>query len=149
MDIKEFKKLFSKVAIANGFTAAYGGWFRESPESVVVLDLQKSNFGNYVELNIKVFVQGLFGTHHTRNKEMVKALTGDVFFRPPELYRGALDLDDVIPNERKAAIKRLFHEFVMPITADALSRAGLGTLAARGSVHVLPAVRRELGMPSD
>ena len=150
MDAREFKELFSDVAIANGFAAAHGGWFRESPECVVVLDLQKSNFGNYFELNIKVFVQGLFGHRYTRTKQMVKNLPGDVFLRPPARHKLSLDLDSVgSRDEGRAALEGLFQDFVTPTTVDALSRTGLVSLSARGLVHLLPAVRRELQTASD
>jgi hypothetical protein len=150
MDAKEFKELFSDVAIVNGFASAHGGWFRESTESIVVLDLQKSNFGNYFELNIKIFVQGLFGNRYTRTKKLVKRSTGDIFLRPPDLYKVALDLDVVKSrDERKAALEVLFREFLAPTTTDALSRAGIASLGARGLVHLLPAVRRELDTPLD
>jgi len=47
MENKEFKKLFDIIARNHGFESAFGGWFKESNECIVVLDLQKSNFGNY------------------------------------------------------------------------------------------------------
>jgi hypothetical protein len=147
VDTQHFRKLFSKVAVANDFVGAHGGWFRESPECVIVLDLQKSNFGGYFELNIKVFVQGLFNDRYSRSKEMVKRLTGDVFLRPPDRFRAALDLDEPISHDERArAIEALFSEFIRPITDDALTRAGLMSLAARGLVYLLPAVRKELGV---
>ena len=61
MESKDFRKLFNEIAKNNGFEPAFGGWFKESDECIVALYLQKSNFGNYYELNIKTFVQGLFG----------------------------------------------------------------------------------------
>jgi Domain of unknown function (DUF4304) len=145
IDAQQFKKLFSEVAVARDFVWDHGGWFRESPECVIVLDLQKSDFGNYFELNIKIFVQGLFNDHYSRSKEMVKRLTGDVFLRPPSRFRPVLDLDEPMTrDERARAIEALFNEFVTPISADALTRAGLITLAARELVHLLPAVRKQL-----
>lgn len=145
MDTKEFKRLFGEVAAANGFVAAYGGWFQGSPECVVVLDLQKSNYGNYYELNVKVFVQGLFGEHHGRTKEMVKRHTGDVFRRQPKDYDPPLDLDSGLSyDERKAAIQALFSNFLVPFASEALSRAGIFSLAERGEIYLLPAVRKEL-----
>ena len=72
-DIAEFKQLFSEVAVAHQFVRDHGGWFRESPECIVVLNLQRSNFGRYFELNVKVFVRGLFGESRARAKDMVKS----------------------------------------------------------------------------
>jgi uncharacterized protein DUF4304 len=148
MEAKQFKKLFSEVAIANGFTWAHGGWFQESPECVVVLDLQKSNFGSHFELNLKVFIQGLFGRRYVQSKALVKKDTGDVFRRPPERYTSGLDLSlRVSDAERRDVLDALFREFVNPTAADALSREGLKSLEARGAVCLLPAVRQELNLP--
>lgn len=147
MDSPQFRSAFSEIAAAHEFLAAHGGWFRESAECVVVLDLQKSNFGNYFDLNVKVFVQGLSDNRYTRGKEMVKKLTGDVFRRPPDRFQPALDLDRPFTrDERARSIEALFNEFVGPFAADALTRAGLASLATRGLVYLLPAVRAELGM---
>ena len=79
MDSKEFKNLFDTVAKANDFERAFGGWFKESSESIIVLDLQKSNFGDYYELNIKIFVQGIFGNKYTKSRDLVRKHTGDIF----------------------------------------------------------------------
>ncbi len=142
---QQFKQLFSEVAVARDFAWNHGGWFRESTECVVVLDLQKSSFGNYFELNIKIFVQGLFNEHYSRSKEMVKSLPGDVFRRSPSHFRPALDLDErMTHDERTDAIGRLFNEFITPFSVEALTRAGLVSLAARGLVYLLPAVRTQL-----
>lgn len=150
MDVKEFKELFSNVAIANGFSAAHGGWFQESTECVVDLDLQKSAFGNYFELNIKIFVQGLFGQRYTRTKEMVKKLPGDVFLRPPDRHKLSLDLERVgSRDDCRRALESLFQDFVTPRATDALSRTGLVSLNACGLVHLLPAVRRELQISTE
>lgn len=50
MENKEFKKMFNEVAKSYGFESSFGGWFKDSAEGIVVLDLQKSNFGNYFEM---------------------------------------------------------------------------------------------------
>jgi len=149
VETKQFKKLFSEIAIANGFTRAHGGWFQESPECVVVLDLQKSNFGNYFELNLKVFIQGLFGRRYVQSKNLVKKDTGDVFGRPPERHTNALDLSlSMSGAERHEVLEALFREFVNPTAVDALSREGLKSLESRGAVYLLPAVRHELNLPN-
>lgn len=49
-------------------------------------------------------------------------------------------------DKRARSIEALFNEFVGPFAVDALTRSGLASLAARGVVYLLPAVRVELGM---
>jgi hypothetical protein len=89
MKSKEFKKLFGEVAKSNKFESAFGGWFKDSTESTIVLDLQKSNFGDYYELNIKIFVQGMFGNNYSRSKNLVKRDVGNIFRRQPPEYKSA------------------------------------------------------------
>lgn len=40
MDSKEFKNLFDTIATGNGFEKAFGGWFTDSTECIIALDLQ-------------------------------------------------------------------------------------------------------------
>ena len=145
METKDFKALFSAVAAQNGFLSAFGGWFAESPECIIALDLQKSNYGNYFELNFKVYVQGMFGNTYTKSKDLLKKGTGDVFTRPSNQFRDALNLDgptDQLERERKLAA--LFTEFVVPIATQARTRSGLRALGVSGKVFLLPAVESEL-----
>lgn len=145
MDTKELKRLFGQVAAAHGFAADHGGWFQGTKECVIVLDLQKSNYANRYELNVKVFVQGMFGEQYGRTKQMVKRHMGSLFTRPPGSYKPTLNLDSTLSyEERKASLEVLFRDFIVPFTTEALSREGIFRLAARDEVLLLPAVRKEL-----
>ncbi len=53
MNSKEFKSLFGKIAKENDFLQAFGGWYKESPECIAILELQKSKYGDYYMLNVK------------------------------------------------------------------------------------------------
>ncbi|MBX3739326.1 MAG: hypothetical protein KF715_21740 [Candidatus Didemnitutus sp.] len=145
METKNFKALFSAVAEQNGFTSAFGGWFADSPECIIALDLQKSNFGNYLELNLKIYVQGMFGNTYVKNKDLLKKSTGDVFTRPPDKFRDALDLGCPMDGqERERKLAALFAEFVVPIATRARTRSGLQVLGLEAKVFLLPAVENEL-----
>jgi hypothetical protein len=148
MNTKEFKVIFAEVAEAGGFKNAFDGWFKESSECIVVLHLQKSNFGSYFELNIKIFIQGLFGKTYTHEKQMVKNLPGDVFWRPPDIYKLAFDLntEQNIDSRRKILIK-LFEQFIIPTTEMALTKSGIINLKKMGMVYLLPAVESRLIRP--
>ena len=105
MENKEFKNLFNETAKKNGFASAFGGWFKESNECIAALYLQKSNYGNYYELNIKVFIQGIFGEHYKKSKELKHAVS-DILGRQPEEYRDVFDLDSLIEDAiRKKKIR--------------------------------------------
>lgn len=145
MDSKEFKTVFGDVAKANGFSKAFGGWLKESIECITVLDLQKSNFGDYYELNIKIYIQGMFGNKYQKSKELVKKDTGDVFRRQPNEFNDVLDFDTSMDDEnRKERLEILFSEFMVPFTDKALSQLGIKELAEKGEVFLLPAVKERL-----
>ena len=145
MDSKEFKKIFDDIANKNGFEKAFGGWFRESDECINVLDLQKSNFGDYYELNIKIFVQSMFGNTYVKGKDLVKKYTGDIFTRQPDSYKDVFDFDNVMDDSnRKHRLEELFSEFIKPFTDKALSRKGLIELETQEKIFLLPVVKEEL-----
>jgi hypothetical protein len=56
MESNDFKSLFGSVAKDHGFREVHGGWCVELISALVALNLQRSNYGNYFELNIKVFL---------------------------------------------------------------------------------------------
>lgn len=134
MNTKEFKKLFGEVAKSHGFENAFGGWFKASPESIIVLDFQKSNYGDN------------YGNCYSRNKDLVKKDIGDVFTRQPSEYRAVFDFDEPMDDEkRKIGLAKLFSNFIVPFTDKALSKAGIKELADKGKINLLPAVKEELG----
>lgn len=147
MNFDAFKRLFGEVAAKYGFERAYGGWFIESPETMIVLDLQKSNYGEYSYLNIKIYVQSLFGNQYRREKKLVKTDVGDVFTRTPPQYDEIFNvdsLDDV--SDRVEALDQLFNEYVQPIAKLAATRSGIFELERKGQVYLLPAVKEALLM---
>lgn len=147
MDSNEFKANFGEVAKAYGFQRAFEGWFREFPEIIQVLDLQKSNYGNFYYLNIKLYIQDVFGTRYVKSKNLVKNDSGDVFLRQPEMYNKFFDLElDLQPHERQEGIDSMFTQFLSPIFEKACSREGIITLNRSGELYILPAVKKELGI---
>ncbi|RAW00764.1 hypothetical protein DQQ10_13330 [Pseudochryseolinea flava] len=131
MTDKQVKDTFNDVAKLKGFDSAFGGWFKESSECTVVLDLQKSNHGDIYLLNIKIFVQGMFAKNYPKSKDLVKKQVGNIFRRQPAEYDDVLKFntsstDDTIHRER---MNSFFEEFVTPFTNKALSKAGIRALA--------------------
>lgn len=146
MNSKEFKKMFGKIAKQYGFKAAFDGWFRESSECIVVLDLQKSNYGNFFYLNIKANIQGVFGKTHIISKYLIKNDIGDVSTRQPKEYDDIFDLDlQMMGDFRLDKLDRLFQEYIVPYTNQVLTKEGIEHLY-RGGMYLLPAVKEELGI---
>lgn len=143
MDSKDFKKLFGEAARLNGYKSAFGGWFKDSIESIVVLELQKSSFSNSNYLNIKVFIQGAFKKVYTPNKDLIKSSTGHIInqIRDKEF----LNLNNIMDDEkRKADLDKFFGDFIVPFTNKTLTKAGIKELAEQRKIFLLPAVKEEL-----
>lgn len=83
MEENEFKNVFGQLAEGFHFAKAFGGFLKESNECIVVLELQKSKYGKYYDINLKIFIQDLFGIQYQRNKDLVKKDIGTVFVTCP------------------------------------------------------------------
>lgn len=144
MDSKEFKKIFGEVAKSNSFESVFGGWFKGSAESIVVLELQKSSFANSNYLNVKIFIQGAFDRTYTPSKDLIISSMGHITnqIRDKEI----LDFDKPMNDEkRKEKLEQLFSEFIVPFSDKALSKSGIRELADKDEITLLPAVQAELG----
>jgi hypothetical protein len=109
------------------------------------INLQKSNFGNYFELNLKLFLgKGLPGTA-AESKKLVKSLSGDIFRRQPEEYREVFDLDAAVTlADRRDRLDKMFTELVDRIASAAASPFGLLRLRDQGVVYLLPMAEARL-----
>ena len=145
MDNKKFKQLFNDVARLYDFEQAYGAWFLESPECIVVLELQKSYFGNYYELNIKSFVQGAFDNHYVKSKDLAKKYMGNCFGRQPSEYNDIFDLEEDMEDEyRKERLEYFFKNFLAPLLPKLLSLSDLSKLPEYGDIFIPSAVKNEI-----
>lgn len=96
-------------------------------------------------MNIKVYVQGIFGNKYTKHKNLVKRESGDIFRRQPSDYNDVFDFDTQMNDgKREERLKNLFGEFIVPFTNKALSREGLKYLEVEEEISLLPAVKKEL-----
>ncbi len=144
MEVKEFKKLFGTIAEENGFTAKFGGWFKESSDCIVALDLQRSNFSALYYLNVDIFIQKLFGESYVIGKKLLRN-PGTIFRRQPNDFDAALDLSALMSNpERKEKIEALFKDFLVPFAEKALTLSGLKELAKKNEIFLLPRVKERL-----
>jgi len=145
METKEFKTMFGEVAASRGFVAGGGGWYRVLLMGLFVLALQKSNLGEYFELNLKLFLNQTVPKDAASLKKMTKSMSGDIFRRQPEQYRPAFDLESGINViERKRLLEVLFDEIVDQIAAGANAPSGLLRLREQGVIFLLPSVEAQL-----
>lgn len=141
----EFKKLFFEVAAQNGFSKEFEGIFVETQEVTIALDLQKSAHGRVFYLNIKLFVQGLFGKKYEKSKELVTKEIGNVFTREPQEYKEAFNLENSLSLEdRRVLLSRFFSSHFKEFIQESGTRKGILNLGSRQGIFILPAVRNAL-----
>lgn len=145
MESKDFKREFGNLAKSAGFKAAFGRWYKESTECIVVLELQKSNFGNYYQLLMKIFIQGAFGVHYAPDKELMKSSIGHVTINEPPKYTSVFDYDkQMVEGKRYMLLEELFENHIIPNTEMVMTKSGIRELATKGILYLLPAVKQEL-----
>lgn len=145
MNSKEYKVQFSNIACQKGFKKAFGGWFIENQECIMVLDLQKSNYGNYFEVNIKIYIQGIFNTQYFIGKHLIKNDTGDIFIRQPQEYSDVFNFEEnkLSDYERIVKTNLFFDKFLSPFIAKAMTVQGLKELEIEG-LFILPSIKIEM-----
>ncbi|BFO64665.1 DUF4304 domain-containing protein [Chryseobacterium sp. KCF3-3] len=142
MNSKEFKSLFGSIAKENDFLQAFGGWYKESPECIAVLELQKSKYGDYYMLNIKIFIQGSFDTNYSPTKELIKSPMGDI---GKQIMDDVLSFDKPMSDElRTERLKELFSNTIKPYVSKLMTKANIVDLESKGEIMVLSSVKKEL-----
>ncbi len=87
-------------------------------------------------MNVKIYIQGIFGTSYSKSKELVRD-TGDVFIRQPAEYKSVFDFDELMEEEkRKEKLEQLFSKFIVPFAEKALSKSGIKELAEKGGNYI-------------
>jgi hypothetical protein len=125
-DKKRFKDLFNEKAKHNGFFYAYGCWFKESNECILILELQKSNYSNLYYLNMKIFIQGANKRIYKINKDLIKNEIGHGFRRSDKEFDQYFNLDlDLEYHLREQGIELLFNKFLIPFTRKAMTLKGV------------------------
>ncbi|WP_353151445.1 DUF4304 domain-containing protein [Chryseobacterium sp.] len=145
MESKKFKTVFGEIAKENGFLKTNGGWYKETSECLSILELQKSKFGNYFQLNIKIFIQGVFDRTYKPDKDLIQQSLGHVNGSETENYKEVLNFDNTIEDEvRILKLNELFKNHIVPFTTKTSTRLGIQELESTGKVFILPLVKVEL-----
>jgi Domain of unknown function (DUF4304) len=143
LESKEFKNLFGQMAKTNGFSSAFGGWYKQSEECIAVLELQKSSYSDTYYLNTKIFIQGSFNTIYKLSKDLIKSPLGDIGNQITD--NPVFDFDEPMEDSvREEKLHDCFKNHIIPFTNKALTRAGIRKMAEAGETYLLPAVKEEL-----
>ncbi|SHH80932.1 protein of unknown function [Fibrobacter sp. UWCM] len=145
MNLKVLKRTFAEITKSIGLETKFGGFVKETEEVIIVLSFQKSNYSSQVYLNIKLYIQGVFGKNYQLSREMVVNDVGDVFRRAPKDYDQIFDLGfDLSDNERIEQLKAFVDEFLSGFIQQASTVKGIMLLAEQGELFLFPAVKSEL-----
>lgn len=145
MNLKVLKRTFAEITKSIGLETKFGGFVKETEEVIIVLSFQKSNYSSQVYLNIKLFIQGIFGKNYQISRDMVNNDVGDVFRRAPKDYDQIFDLGSDLPdNERIEYLKKFIDEFLSGFIQQTSTVKGIMLLAEQGELFLFPAVKSEL-----
>ena len=145
MNLKVLKRTFAEITKSIELETKFGGFVKETEEVIIVLLFQKSNYSSQVYLNIKLYIQGVFGKNYQLSREMVVNDVGDVFRRAPKDYDQIFDLGSDLPdNERIEYLKKFIDEFLSGFIQQASTVKGIMSLAEKGELFLFPAVKSEL-----
>lgn len=142
MDSKEFKIVFGEIAKENNYMKAFGGWYLESSECLAVLELQKSTYGDYYYLNIKIFIQGSFDRKYSPTKELIKKPIGNITW---QVIDDVLDFDKPMNDDlRKEKLKELFKVTIIPFVNKLMTKRSIIEAESKGEIKLLSSVKKEL-----
>ncbi|MBQ2552070.1 MAG: DUF4304 domain-containing protein [Treponema sp.] len=145
MNLKVLKRTFAEITKSIGLETKFGGFVKETEEVIIVLSFQKSNYSSQVYLNIKLYIQGVFGKNYLLSREMVVNDVGDVFRRAPKDYDEIFNLNtDLSDNERIEYLKKFIDEFLSGFIQQTSTVKGIMLLAEQGELFLFPAVKSEL-----
>ena len=145
MNLKVLKQSFAEITKSIGLETKFGGFVKETEEVIIVLSFQKSNYSSQGYLNIKLYIQGVFGKNYQLSREMVVNDVGDVFRRAPKDYDQIFDLGSDLPDsERNEYLKKFIDEFLSGFIQQTSTVKGIMLLAEQGELFLFPAVKSEL-----
>lgn len=142
---QEFKKIFTQVAKKYGLEKGDGGWYSESKETLVTLNLQKSNYSNLYYLNIKTYIHGIYNQEYEPNKYWIVNHPGIISTRQPNEYSYIFDLESTLSIiERENKLDIFFKDFLIPYISDSKSVKGILKLEKELNIYLFPELKLEL-----
>lgn len=147
MILKDLKYFFTEATKSVGFESKFGCFVKTTNEVIIVLSFQKSYYSSQVYLNIKLFIQGIFGKNYQLSREMVSNDVGDIFRRAPKDYDEIFNLSSDLPdNARIELLKTFVNDFLSRFVQQASTVKGIALLAEQGEVFLFPAVKKALSL---
>lgn len=125
MDHAELKRRVAEQFLSAGFHRKSGGWYKSGPDAILVMALQKSDFGNFFYLNVGVCIKALSdepfpkvnGCHVSMRADALLAVNG------VSVDLG-LNMDEGTPEDFDATL-RVLNEQLLPMSSEFLDLEGL------------------------
>lgn len=133
MDKTELKRKVDGLMQAAGYLKKSAAWYKRGRDALVVVDLQKSDFGNYYYMNVGVALAELMATDFPKVKDCHISMRADGLLSAGggSLDRG-LNLDDG-SDEDVAEAMRLIQNELLPLMGEFLTVEGLRRHHERGT----------------
>jgi len=96
----------------NGFSKRRCTWYRRHPDTILVLDLQKSEYGGQYYINLAVALRALNPDEYPRENKCDIRLRLDDVVDDTERMRGAFDLEDrsITADERAQYVRKFLEQ---------------------------------------
>jgi hypothetical protein len=133
MQKKDLESIFHSILSDRGFTKKTGSWYRKTAEALLIVNLQKSSFGNQYYLNLACVPLALSlpdEPYPKENKCPIRIRLSSAFPEKKAEIESLLDLEcmALADAERREKIQMLVEDMLLPFmsqmeTKDALISA--------------------------
>jgi hypothetical protein len=112
----------------HGFRKIARSWYMEKPETILIVNVQKSQFGNQFYLNCSVVFRSISTTDQPKERHGDVRFRLDAILSPSDeaLCRSLLDLENNLfsDDERRVQLADLLDRFGLPLLLQCSSEAG-------------------------
>ncbi|MCP4406089.1 MAG: DUF4304 domain-containing protein [bacterium] len=135
-DKKKFKQLFSEQLAQVDCVRKSNAWYKESKETIFVVELQKSNYDESYFLNLAIWLKILGENKFPKERFChIRTRAGSFFFEYGVKIANILDFNNAsLDEERCEAIQWLLTENVIPLIKEAAEVKGLCRLYQAGKL---------------
>jgi len=117
-------------------------WYRDTDETIVLVNVQKSNFGEQYYINLSVWVKGLPGDPCVRLPSQavlchIEGRLGGLMPGEDERLRQMLNVEDesLEKDQRRHAIEDVITRIVLPFLLQCSTRAGIREAYGQGRLR--------------
>lgn len=130
------KQAFTSTMKSAGFSKNGDAWFSDTNEAILVVNLQKSNFGDQYYVNLAIWLKALGNVRFPKEQHCHIRIRASALDPERQKYweREVLNLEqrDIADEERFDLVRSFLEETALPFLATAGSLSELRRLALEG-----------------